>query len=314
MADNLANRRIRQIDRIKPDLLLQDELCHPSLFGFNRKLRKKITLPLIAIVHHLFATESHPPWRQKLAGVIEKHYLASVDGFIFNSQTTRRMVFEALGRKTPHVVAVPGGNRFDRLTPSTQTSNLSLERGPLRLLFVGMVIERKGLLALIESLGRMVVQNWRLDVVGSLTHAPAYVRRCRHVAEKKGLMSRIRFWGLISDRDLRAKMAAADLLCMPFAYEGFGIVTLEALTCGLPVLGSSVGATPELVSHGVNGLLFAPGDLQGVADALDHLASKRKCLTTMRVFARQRAEQQPTWQTSMKRAERFLKQMATTQS
>ena len=122
---------------------------------------------------------------------------------------------------------------------------------------------RKGLLPLIEALGQVRGQNWRLDVVGSLQMDHRYANRCRKLSAQLGVARRIRYRGQIADSALKDIMAAAHLLCMPFAFEGFGITTAEAMRCGVPVMGSTAGATRELITHGVNGLLLDPGDHSG---------------------------------------------------
>jgi glycosyltransferase involved in cell wall biosynthesis len=119
-----------------------------------------------------------------------------------------------------------------------------MDEGPMRLIYVGLVIPRKGLLPLIEALAQVRAQNWRLDVVGSLKMDRRYANRCRKLSAHLGLAPRIRFRGEIADTDLMEMMAEAHLLCMPFAYEGFGITTAEAMRCGVPVMGSTSRCHP----------------------------------------------------------------------
>jgi glycosyltransferase involved in cell wall biosynthesis len=105
-------------------------------------------------------------------------------------------------------------------------------------------------------------------------------------------------------------VAWADLLCMPFAYEGFGMATLEVQAFGVPVLGSSAGATPDLVRHGENGLLVPPGDVPGAAAAIRALHGDRPRLAAMGAAARCAFEAHPTWEDSMARIARFLETLA----
>src|ERR671924_67505 len=71
------------------DLLIQDELNHPSLIAANAQ---KHPYPIISLVHHLRCSELRPRWQNIFYGWIEKKYLGSVDGFIFNSRTTQKVV------------------------------------------------------------------------------------------------------------------------------------------------------------------------------------------------------------------------------
>ena len=303
---NFSLAFFHHVVRSRLDVLLQDELCHPSLLVFNLLLRRRVGVPIVALVHHLLCQEPNYRRCKPLLALPEARYLDSVDGFIVNSRYTHRAVFRLSPAHRPFVIAQPGGDRFPGRMGEGQIEARALEPGPLRLLFVGMLIERKGLLSLIRALGRVGRNQWRLEVVGDTRLAPDYVRRVRQAIEDQGLSSNVRFLGTLDTEALAGRFAHSHLLCMPFAYEGFGIVTLEALNFGLPVLGCADGATPELVRHGENGLLFARGDLPGVAAAVQGLCADRRRLQRMSMAAARAAREHPSWLESMQRIEAFL--------
>lgn len=308
LADNLTRRLKDRLEQVKPNLVLQDELCHPSLIDLNSRLKTDRSMPVVSIVHHLYCKEKRRPLLNVIPTWIEKRYLDTVDGFVCNSKTTCDSVFNLSRSPRPHVIAPPGGDRWGR--PALRHPKRAVGEGPMRLIYVGLVIPRKGLLPLIEALARVRAQNWRLDVVGSLKMDRRYANRCRQLCAHLGLVPRIRFRGEIKDSDLMKNMAEAHLLCMPFAYEGFGITTAEAMRCGVPAMGSTAGATRELISHGENGLLFDPGDIPGVAAALSQLAADREWLHTMGRSAFKRAQSHPSWRASMGQVEAFARRMA----
>ncbi len=169
LLDNLQLKLIQRLRHSDFDILLQDELNHPSLFWLNHRLRTHITYPLISIVHHLRSSEQHPNWQLKLYRRVERSYLQSVDGFVFNSKTTRATVKALSGENKPNIVAYPAGNH---LANNAVTQSSILERaqrgGPLRLLFVGNVAPRKGLHLLLAALAKVPREMWQLDVVGAL--------------------------------------------------------------------------------------------------------------------------------------------------
>ena len=111
LQDNFSQPLLDQLNAAPFDILLQDELNHPSLFKLNGRL--KANYPIISIVHHLRVSEAHSPWQMPLYEAVEQSYLQSVDGFIFNSDTTRLVVERWLEEKRPYVVAPPAGNQFD---------------------------------------------------------------------------------------------------------------------------------------------------------------------------------------------------------
>jgi hypothetical protein len=112
LGDNLSRSWLRALARQPLDLLLQDELNHPSLFYLNQRLRRRVAYPMVAIVHHLLSSEARPTWQNRFYRSVERRYLASLDGFIFNSQTTRRTVQSLVGERQPALVAYPAGDRF----------------------------------------------------------------------------------------------------------------------------------------------------------------------------------------------------------
>ena len=111
LADNFSRAFYRRLRDGAWDVLLQDELNHPSLFLVNRWLASRGSprpYPIVSIVHHLRSSEARPAWQNRFYRAVERRYLASVDGFIFNSDTTRAVVMQLVGAGRPGVVARPG--------------------------------------------------------------------------------------------------------------------------------------------------------------------------------------------------------------
>lgn len=288
------------------DIILQDELCHPALFWVNQRLRRLHGPPLIAIVHHLMCREQRPWWQNGLLALVERRYLASVDGFIFNSKTTGRMVTALMGEQQPHVIAYPAGDRFGRPLATDSISQRTRQPGPLQLLFLGIVIPRKGLQPLLSALAGVDRKLWRLTVVGSLDFDPAHAAAVREQVDQLGLADSVRFIGPCSDERLVAIMRASHLFCMPYAYEGFGIALLEAMAFGLPAIGCRDGAAGETISHGSNGFLLAPDDLAGLAPLVVHLQHDREALLRLSLAARLTYVSRPGWQDSVAAIHAFL--------
>ena len=105
LTHNFSGSLRRKIAGMGLDLLLQDELNHPSLFRLNGALRG---LPIVSIVHHLRSKEAHSRLAMPVYRWAETRYLSSVDGFVFNSRTTRADVANAIGRLKANVIAYPG--------------------------------------------------------------------------------------------------------------------------------------------------------------------------------------------------------------
>ena len=306
LGHGLMSGLLRRLLAGRFDILLQDELCHPSLFWVNRQLRRLQGPPLVAIVHHLMCREPRPRWRNRLLELVEKRYLASVDGFIFNSKTTAGTVTALVGESQPHVIAYPAGDRVGSPLSTSSISQRVHQPGPLQLLFLGIVIPRKGLLPLLSALAGVDHEVWRLTVVGSLDFDPAHAAVVRERVDELGLTDSVRFVGLCSGDRLVEIMSASHLFCMPYAYEGFGIAILEGMAFGLPAIGCRDGAAGETISHGSNGYLLAADDLAGLAPLVVQLQDNRDALLRLSLAARQTYASRPGWQDSVAAINAFL--------
>jgi glycosyltransferase involved in cell wall biosynthesis len=237
---------------------------------------------------------------------VERHYLRSVDGFVFNSQTTKREVEKMTGREKPHVVATPAGDRFQPIISSEEIVARCRETGPLRLLFVGNVMARKGLHVLIGALAQLPKLDWRLDVVGETAVSPPYTQRIQAQIAQAGLANQITLHGPLSDEELAHHYRRSHLLAVPSQYEGFGIVYLEGMSFGLPAIGTTSGAAGEIIQDGENGVLIDDGETAVLSQRIHHLQKHRDELTRLSLNARQSFLTWPTWADSMAKIRTFL--------
>jgi len=290
LGDNFSAEFMDRLRSAAVDVWLQDELNHPSLLRANALLKNGAPrAPIVSIVHHLRVSEIHPAPLRPLHRVVERAYLRSCDAFVFNSAATRESVRALVGDLPQHVVAYPGGDHLSIPDPSFDDR----VGEPLRLLAVGNLIERKGLHVTLAALAQ-VRESWTLDVVGRDDVDPRYVARCRRIAAVGGLGARVRWLGRLDDRQLAQVYAQSDALVVPSQYEGFGIVYLEALAAGLPVIASTAGAAGEIVRDDVEGYLVPPENPQATAAAVRLLFDPQRRQQLGRA-ARARFEAHPRW-------------------
>ncbi len=306
LADNLSNI-LRQRLPSPLDVLLQDELNHPSVLRLNRLLHGRVSYPIVSIVHHLRGSERHAPGAQEFYRWLERRYLASVDGFICTSETTRCAVTAALDRTelARSLVAYPGGDRFTSSLTPEDIQQRARRSGPLRLVFIGNIIRRKGLLILLEALLKLPAGTCQLTVVGNTDLDAQYMRVVYHLLMVTQLIG-VTLTGIVDDAELVTILTQADVLAMPSEYEGFGIVYLEGMNFGLPAIGTTSGGAVEIINDGVNGYLVPPNDPAAVAHCLMNLATDRSKLAKMSLAARERFLTQPGWSTSMARVRQAL--------
>jgi glycosyltransferase involved in cell wall biosynthesis len=127
----------------------------------------------------------------------------------------------------------------------------------------------------------------------------------KRLAETLGVSARTQFLGRVSDADLRTWYAAADVVVMPTAaYEGFGLVTAEALACGTPVVATPVGASPELLRPLDPRLVAANASSEAIAAAIKQVLSRGA--DQLRARCREYATSRYAWDRVMPGWERAL--------
>jgi len=283
------------------DILIQDELNHPSLIAANAK---KYPYPIISLVHHLRCSELRSKWQNAFYRAIEKKYLQSVDGFIFNSKTTQNVVHKLIGDGKPNIIAYPPTDRFGEAIPEEEIISRA-KTNPLRVLFLGSVIERKGLHTLLEAISHQP-SAIRLDVVGSMDSEPKYANEMQEFVAINNLSSFVFLHGPLDKEPLIEKLSQAHVLAVPSSYEGYGIAYLEGMCFGLPAIGTTAGAANEIISDGINGFLIEPGNADLLANRLKLVNERREVLIRMSLAARERYTSQPKWEQTAGQIHAFL--------
>ncbi|MBW4043116.1 MAG: GT4 family glycosyltransferase PelF [Acidobacteria bacterium] len=173
-----------------------------------------------------------------------------------------------------------------------------------RLAYAARVVPIKGLLDLLEALARLVadgVENWELDVMGPDEEMPDYAARCRSRCHELGLDGHVKFFGSVN---LRERFGNYDALVLPSHNEGQPIVVLEAMTIGLPTIGTYVGGMKQLVEDPIVvdsndimtgvvdscGLLVDAHDVGGMTEAIKQLMADEALFDRLSVNARARVE------------------------
>ena len=222
--------------------------------------------------------------------------------------TTQASATALLQQPVPGIVVYPSADHIE--PPQRKQIVESLEakyaaEGPLRLLFVGNVIPRKGLHHLLEALAHVPRESAVLDVVGSLAIEPRYCSNIRSRIKSLDLQQQVTLHNDVPQATLRHHFRDCQLFVLP-AFEGFGIAYLEAMGYGIPVIASTHGAAGEIVTPGVNGFLVDPADVRGMASIINEMSAKRMELCAYAVKARERYDGHPTWINGMKQAVTWL--------
>lgn len=293
------------------DVLLQDELNHASLAVGNYWLRHHLDAPIVTIVHHLRVQEHRSALSLALSRSLERLYLRTTDACIYNSQSTKRSV-ESLAGARSHVLARPSGRRFGPPISTEHVYSRAASDGPLRILFVGNLIPRKRPHLLIEGLKQAQSSNWTLDIVGDLSANDSYAAALRRYLGELNDSSRVTLHGQLPDDDLKQLFDASHVLAVPSAYEGYGIVYVEAMGRGLPVLASPHGGVRDVVCDGENG--YFVDTAADIGETIDVWADDREHLAEMGCAAVSHYRSTPTWTETCRRIASFLDRIVKTTS
>ena len=195
----------------------------------------------------------------------EEHVLASAAAVVTTSVWSRERVRGWYG--VPHVdVALPGVDPVDGGLPHRSAA------GGTSFVCVAAVHAAKGHDLLFDALASLGDRAWTLTCVGSLDIDPDHVSRLQTQVYARSWERRVIFTGPLIGRALGAAYAAADLLVLPSRSESYGMVVVEALAHGLPVVATAVGGVPEALGRApvgaLPGMLVPPDDPVALSGAL----------------------------------------------
>ncbi|MEO3749375.1 glycosyltransferase [Streptomyces sp. B6B3] len=211
---------------------------------------------------HQGPADTSPPGRVAW----ERHLGLSCDRMV---ATCREEVNEllAMGLAAERISVVPCGVDPELFTPEGPAA----PRGPRRhrLLQLGRLVPRKGAGVSLAALTRL--PDAELVLAGGPRSGPLEadpdIRRLRSTARALGVADRVHFTGGVGRTDVPPLLRSADLVLCPADYEPFGIVPLEAMACGVPVVASAVGGQRDTVADPGTGRLVPPGDPAALAEA-----------------------------------------------
>jgi glycosyltransferase involved in cell wall biosynthesis len=175
-----------------------------------------------------------------------------------------------LGADHQRVTVVPCGVDLTRFRPEGPAAARSAGRS--RVLVVSRLVPRKGIDDVVRSLA--LLPESELVVAGgsdAADGADPEAGRLRAIAQEAGVGHRVLLLGPVARADVPALMRSADVVCCTPWYEPFGMVALEAMATGIPVVATAVGGLVDTVVHGRTGLHVRPRDPAGIAAAVGQL-------------------------------------------
>lgn len=272
-------------------------------------LGRYVNAPTVHMYHtlaHMKNRVSHSNHHESTLRVqIEKRLLDVLDNVVAPNPDERAELIWTLGADNAHICTIPPGIDLSRFQPTDATAarrSLGLPDNPL-VLFVGRIDPIKGIDMLLESFADLRARDWSgtlppklVFIGGTLIHQPDGTTKPGNdllpvieQATELGILDDILLVGSQPQDLLPLYYAAATVCAVTSLYESFGLVTVEAMACGLPVVATRVGGMKFTVEEGVSGLLVPGGNARAAADALERVIADRQYRATLQVGARQAA-------------------------
>jgi glycosyltransferase involved in cell wall biosynthesis len=271
--------------------IVVDGLAFGVLPQAAHKLRERNLL--VALVHHPLALESGLS-ADAAANfqASERMALAAARHVIATSGATARLLSADYGVAPERISVAPPGT--DRALPARGSSD-----GVVRLLAVGSVVPRKGFDVLVAALDKVSDLPWRLTIAGDRSRDVVTSARLDAEIARCKLAERIAFHGALPAEELATLYDGADVFVLASRFEGYGMAFAEAISHGLPVIGTTAGAIPDTVPAGT-GVLVPPDDIAALTAALRRLIENADERRQLAANARTAAANLPTWQESAK--------------
>ncbi len=181
------------------------------------------------------------------------------DAIVTASDHERALLEMYYGAAPERMHTIPCGvdlKLFHRRDRSASRRQLELPEDSPVLLWVGRLERLKGVDILIEAAAQLARRDFTLLLVGGDERAGSLRAELEAQAEREGIAANVRFTGAVRHDDLPLYYSAADVCVIPSYYESFGLVAVEAMACGTPVVASRVGGLASTVTDGVNGYLI----------------------------------------------------------
>ncbi|MBW4644292.1 MAG: glycosyltransferase [Goleter apudmare HA4340-LM2] len=246
------------------------------------ELKSRLGLPQVHTYHSIGAVKyrnvENPPQIAAIRHCVERAILEQADCVISTSPQEAedlRQLISQHGR----IKVIPCGintEHFGSLSKQVARQKLGITPDAQIILYVGRFDPRKGVETLVKACANLP-DSFQLYLVGGSREDGADLQeqlRIQALVNKLGLKAVTVFTGRISQALLPAYYAAGDICVVPSYYEPFGLVAIEAMAAGTPVIASNVGGLQHTVVHGETGLLVPPRDFQALQSAIHKLLEK----------------------------------------
>ena len=268
------------------------------------KLAKKYKKPFIVTQHNTFI--DYQSWlniMEKMNDfIIGKSVLKHADRILTVSKETMKYVLKLGADKSKTSVIYNGvdTNRFHSVKKGESRKKLGLPKERRIIFSVRRLVYKNGVDTLIESAHLVARDN--PDVLFVVVGKGPSRKLIEDRIKELGIENNIKLTGFVQDELLPVYYDAADYFVLPSASgEGLPLVLFEAMACGLPVIATTVGGTPEIINHLKNGVLVPPKNPEAIAEALLKLLAEEELGKSIGEEAKRTVEDTFTWEENVRK-------------
>ena len=258
--------------------------------------------PCLSLLHHPLSLENGISKEDaRFLEATERDGLNFTKAVITTSSATSKTVEELFGVDKAAIHTIEPG--VARANPIAFRDTL-----PLSILSVGSITERKGHDVLIKALALIKEYSWQLTIIGPQHFDPDCFLELTKLCQELGISDRVTFLDSLSEEELSAQYAKADIFALASRYEGYGMAYAEAIVRGIPVIGTTAGAIPDTVPEEA-GLLVPADDVDAFSHALASLLSDNSLRQKKHLGALAAEPDFPTWSGSAKKFLEILERL-----
>ena len=211
----------------------------------------------------------------------ERELVETCDRILAPTERERLHLIRYYGASPERIGVIPCGVNLGLFRPMERAwarEQVGLPPEDAVILFVGRFAPLKGIERLLAAVAEVRQhRRLRLVIIGGNGDQTPESQHLQRLSEVQGIREAVTFAGTIAQEHLPPYYSAADVLVVPSYYESFGLVALESLACGTPVVATEVGAMPSILRNGVNGCVVPEGSPRALAQGIDRvLGSARR--------------------------------------
>jgi D-inositol-3-phosphate glycosyltransferase len=271
---------------------------------------RRLQVPAVQIFHATGVTkrrfQKHADTSPRCRISVERRIVRDVNLLIAQCPEERRELIEDYGADPRKIRIIPAGvdvRTFHPVDRRLARSSLGLPQDALIVVYVGRLLPRKDIRNAVRALAilrRILSVPVTLMIVGGETAEPdpaatPEIGEIQRLASELGIADRVMLTGKRAQTELATYYSAGDVAVTTPWYEPFGLTPLEAMACGVPVIGSAVGGIQYTVQDGITGLLVPPRDPDALARRLRQLLTRRELRLGMGEAGLRRIRDEFTW-------------------